>query len=311
MRKVIEMGESDSDCVEIENGTIRDADGTRMIFFNGYWIRYYTPPAETLTAKKNLIDNLTRRTFHHTEPGINTPGENLELARSMCEQSESEAEARVYSAMLAGALFNRATDIFRTIVDLESKGVHISSNNELMKECSDCLQEAMELGKSVRHFSGNEGIDELWGEPLKAFTMSIKEFHRSRYIKISMTMRDIDRICSELKQTLASFIIFDDVWPVLREFAHFAKQNCETIKTDHVYFTIWPKFITRSEKIGELIDAISQSQSPFGSSRILQGCKLIETARDLMIYISGARVPMPDTTARFLEQCSEFSEHNS
>jgi len=305
------MDESDSDCVEIEDGTIRDSNGTRKIYFNGYWIRYYTPPAETLTAKKNLIDNLTRRTFHHTEPGINTPGENLDLARSMCEYSETEAESRVYSAMLAGALFNRATDIFRTIVDLESKGVHISSNNELMKECSDCLEEAMELGKSVRHLSGNEGIDELWGEPLKAFTMSIKEFHRSRYIKISMTMSDIDRICSVAKQTLESYAIFAEVWSVLEEFAEFAKKNCETIKTDRVYFSIWAKYVTRSEKITELLDAISQSQSPFGNSRILKGCKLIETARDLIVYISGARVPMPDTTARFLDECSEFSKQSN
>ena len=65
--------------------------------------------------------------------------------------------------MLAGALFNRATDIFTKLVDLQALGVEISSDNALMRECGRCLQEALVLGKSVLHRSGDEGIDELWG----------------------------------------------------------------------------------------------------------------------------------------------------
>jgi len=73
--------------------------------------------------------------------------------------------------MLAGALFNRATDVFTAIVELEEKGVMISSENELMRTCGECFAEALELGKQVKHHSGEEGIDELWGEPSRAFTL--------------------------------------------------------------------------------------------------------------------------------------------
>ena len=62
-----------------DNGTVRDLGGKKRVHYEGYWIRYYPPPEETLTARKNLIEQLARRTFHHTEAGINTPGDRLDL----------------------------------------------------------------------------------------------------------------------------------------------------------------------------------------------------------------------------------------
>ncbi len=293
------------------NGTIREFDGVKRIYFDGYWIRHYSPPKETWTAKKNLIAGLTRRTFHHTEPGINTPGENLDLARTAYEGARSAEEKRVNGAMLAGALFNRATDIITSVVELEDKGVHISLQNELVQQCGECLQEAMELGKSVRHFSGNEGIDELWGEPLKAFSLSGQEFYESRYVKISQTMRDIDRINSVLNETLAPFDIFADAWPLLADFAVQAKYNCEVMKIDPHYFSIWPRFVTCSERIENVVQTILDENRGNLEQRILDGCELIEWGRELITYISGARVPMPKTMNRFLDKCAEFSALSS
>ena len=89
---------------------------------------------------------LTRRTFHHTEPGINTPGSKVESARLSFISEQDPAKKRVNAAMLAGALFNRATDIFTSIVDLESKGIAVNQDNNLMLECSACFEEALELG---------------------------------------------------------------------------------------------------------------------------------------------------------------------
>ena len=302
------MSDPESENESIENGTVSEINGIKRVYFDRYWIRYYEPPEETLTAKKNLIAGLTRRTFHHTEPGINTPGENLDLARSAYANAGSEEERRINAAMLAGALFNRATDIFTTVVELESKGVHIGADNELMKECSECLQDAMELGKSVRHFSGNEGIDELWGEPLKAFTMTGFEFYTSRYVKISMTMRDIDRINCVLNETLAQFDVFSEVWPIFENFANWAKSNCETMKTDHDYFMIWPKFVTCSDQIKEVVREISNNTRQSGDQDVIDACEFIEQGRKLITYISGARVPMPDTTARFLDGFRAFNQ---
>ena len=57
-----------------ENGEIGTRDGKECVYFDGYWIRHYPPPADTLSARKRLIDGLTRRTFHHTSiHGSNNP----------------------------------------------------------------------------------------------------------------------------------------------------------------------------------------------------------------------------------------------
>ncbi len=45
-----------------------------------------------------------------------------------------------------------------------------------MRQCGEHLQESLALGKMVLHRSGEEGIDELWGEPFKAFAFPIEEF---------------------------------------------------------------------------------------------------------------------------------------
>ena len=64
------------------SGEKRSSDGADYIYYDGYWVRYYQPLDESLASRKTLIDHLTRRAFHHTEPGINTPGERLDMARS-------------------------------------------------------------------------------------------------------------------------------------------------------------------------------------------------------------------------------------
>ena len=43
---------------------------------------------------------------------------------------------------------------------------------------------------------GEEGIDELWGEPFRAFSIPVEDFYESRYIKIGQIMRDIDSLDS-------------------------------------------------------------------------------------------------------------------
>ena len=212
---------------KIKNGSKTEIDGKNRIYYDGYWIRYYAPPAETLTAKKELLDMLTRRTFHHTESGINTPGVNLELARTAWETQIDPAKKRVNAAMLAGALFNRAADIFGNIVELEKKGIHINNENELMQECGSCLKEALELGKQVRHPSGHEGVDELWGEPFKVFTHSLAAYYESRYIKISQTMRAIDSIAKRMIQSFKVISDYKNVDPMILDYAAAAREECE------------------------------------------------------------------------------------
>ncbi len=288
----------------VENGTRRVVAGRSRIYYDGYWIRHYDPPTDSLAARKHLIEGLTRRTFHLTEAGINTPGEKLEMARDAWQRETDPARKRVNAAMLAGALFNRATDIFTALVDLVAKGVEIRNDNELMTRCGNYFQEALQLAGEVRHYSGHEGIDELWGEPLKAFTMPIDRFYESRYVKIAQTMREIDRVAASLIELLELLPAFRNVGALLLELATAARQECETMKSDPDIFQVWPRFVAASEAI-ETFEPIPLTGAD-ESLRFLDGGKLLREGKDVITYLAGARVPMHKTTGAFLDGCKDY-----
>lgn len=290
-----------------ENGTKKDINGVPSIYYDGYWIRYYEPPKDSLVARKRLIESLTRRTFHHTEPGINTPGENLELARAAYEKETDPRKKRVNGAMLAGALFNRATDIFTEVVELSTKGVQISDENELIRECAECFREALEIGKCVRHYSGEEGIDELWGEPFKAFTMPMEQFYHSRYVKIAQAMRAIDSIIEKLKNIFTGRPEFSAVTPLLDELCDAAKREAETMRSDESIFEVWPRYVAASDAITDFDPGVDDSElSDAEFRRLYDGVQLLRRGKDVITYLSGARVPMPKTTAEFLAECDDY-----
>ena len=58
----------------LENGRCKTIDGVDKVYYDGYWIKRYQPPADSLSEKKKLIQSLTRRLFNHMEHGINIPG---------------------------------------------------------------------------------------------------------------------------------------------------------------------------------------------------------------------------------------------
>ncbi len=291
---------------EIENGTRRQIKGVDSVHYDGYWIRYYEPPQDTLAAKKHLIDVLTKRLFHHTEAGINTPGEKLDEARAAYEREEEPTRKRVNGAMLAGALFNRATDIFTMVVELEQKGVLISRQNELMKQCGDYFQEALELGKHVHHYSGHEGIDELWGEPLKAFLLPVSDFYDSRYMKIAQAMRDIDRITKQLEQTLCKEPVYATLKPLFRELALEAKTVCETLRKDPVMFELWPHFVAAGEAVLAFAPEATAAKLP--RARNDAGKRIIQEAKALIGYLASARVPMTKSAVKFAARCEDYLE---
>ncbi len=294
-----------------KNGTYREIDGVNRVYYDGYWIKCYDPPADSWVAKKNLIDALTRRLFNHTEHGINIPGRRLDEARSAYESETDPAMRRVKSAMLAGALFNRAADIFTHLVELESAGVHIESSNDLMRECGRCLIEALEFGRNVHHRSGDEGIDELWGEPFKAFTMPVETFYQSRYIKISMTMRDIDSLTGHMARSLAGDPLFPGIGPVIEAFAKAARRKCETLRTDPDIFDIWPRFVVATELLKQFTPKLPASPSPQLTALSDQGLRLICKGVLLVDDITRARTPMPKSSREFINLCDTYEQARS
>lgn len=291
---------------EPEQGTERLIDGRLRVFYDGYWIKSYEVPADTLLAKKRLIEALTRRLFNHVEYGLNVPGTRMEEARRAFELETNPRRKRVKGAMLAGSLFNRAADIFTKLVELQALGVQIQPDNALMRQCGQHLQEALSLGKMVLHRSGEEGIDELWGEPFKAFCFPIEEFYKSRYVKIAQTMRAIDQVATALIDTLEPLPMFAGVEPLVIELARAGKVKCETLRTDEDVFDVWASLVASAEELKDFQPRVSSAPTPSELQQAAQGTRLLKAGQDLIFFIARARVPMPKSTADLLERCEQF-----
>ena len=298
------MESSTGDAVPL--GERREIDGHVRAHYYGYWVKVYPVPADSLQGKRSLIEALTRRLFNHTEHGLNIPGIRLDEARAAYEAEPDPEKRRVKGGMLAGALFNRATDIITKLVEMQALGVDIQPDNQLMRECGRCLEEALTLGKMVLHRSGEEGIDELWGEPFKAFSFPVEGFFESRYIKIAQTMRDIDRICEAIDSLFGDLPTFASVVPLVRNLGDKAKTKSETLRTDPEIFDVWADFVVANERLRAFslelpTDAILElrHEAERGRQLILQGAALVSD-------ITRARVPMPKSTREYIERCTAY-----
>jgi hypothetical protein len=297
-------GEAMSESIPI--GQRQIIDGRLRVFYFGYWVKAYDTPADTLLEKKRLIEALTRRLFNHVEYGINVPGTRLAEARRAFDDETDPARRRVKGAMLAGALFNRVTDVFTKLVELQALGVRIDADNALMHECGEHLQEALTLGRMVLHRSGDEGIDELWGEPFKAFAFPIEAFYNSRYVKIAQSMQAIDSICDELAKTLGGIACFHGIEPLLRELGRTAKVKCETLRTDADIFEVWTSFVVASEHLGAFVPPRPPEGVTPEAPELTEGRALVLDGKDLVMSIARARVPMPKSASEFIERCMRY-----
>jgi hypothetical protein len=294
------------DDVGLVNGAKRAIDGEWRVHYGGYWIKAYDAPADSLSAKRILIEALTRRLFNHVEHGINIPGRRLGEARRAFAAEDDPAKKRIKGAMLAGALFNRATDVLTKAVELQALGIDIDPDNALMRECGDLLAESLSLGRLVLHRSGEEGIDELWGEPLKAFAFPIEDFYKSRYLKIAATMRDIDRIGQGMTAVFGSLRPFVGLGPAIGEFARAAKVKCETLQTDPAIFEAWSTFVTAGERLLAFQPVGSQRSSIDARLQMSQGLSLIAAGKELVSHITRARVTMPKSTREYLDRVERY-----
>lgn len=291
---------------ETPQGTQRMVEGRLRVYYDGYWVRAYDAPADTLTAKKRLIEALTTRLFNHVEHGLNIPGSRLEVARYAFETEGDPQRKRVKGAMLAGALFNRATDLITKLVDIQALGVEIQPDNELMRQCGEHLQEALVLGKMVLHRSGEEGIDELWGEPFKAFAFPVEAFYKSRYVKIAQTMAAIDFIGAAMIRVFGSLAMFATIEPLIAALVLAAKSKCETLRTDEDIFDVWTSFAVATEKLAAYKPVLGADATAREREWAAQGVDMVRRGKDLLSDITRARVPMPKSTREYIDECERY-----
>lgn len=290
----------------VENGFRKQVDGVTKAYYEGYWIKCYEVPADSLSAKKRLIQSLTRRLFNHMEHGINIPGKQLEEVRAAYDAEQDPRKRRVKGAMLAGALFNRAADIFTHLVELEAIGVEILPGNDLMHTCGLCLREALDFGKLVKHRNGDEGIDELWGEPFKAFIMPIGDFYESRYIKIAMTMKNIDQVATYMAACVKNDPRFNGLDQLILEYAKFAKRKCETLRTDDGIYDVWSDFVVAGEEIMAFESRSKTTTSDASLIDLIDVNHQLKEGVRLIAFITRARTPMPKSTENYLSECERY-----
>ena len=292
---------------EVANGTIRNVDGQERIYYDGYWIRYYDVP-NNLVYKKSLIDQLTRRVFHHVETGINTPGNKLEEVRSRYETENNSSRKRVLAAMLAGALLNRGADILTRVVELEQIGVSIKPDNELLRECGLCFMGALEYGKYIRVKHGREGLEELWGEPFRAFTTPVERFLESRYIKIAQTMQEIDQLVEKMDAVFAKSTMFGNLVKLIEELAVSGKNTMETLRSDPAIIDIWPRFVSASEQVADCKPRLDEDATRREHALGKRGIDIFHRCGTLIEDLTNYRIPMPKTTHTLIQDCDQFME---
>ena len=285
---------------QTENGTLRKIKGKPCVYYDGYWIRHYDYDDGSLADKKRTIDKLTRRVFHHVEPGINTPGFRVEQIRESYEQESDEARKRVKGAMLAGALLNRGRDILTKLVDLQNAGVNIGNDNELFNMCGEYFAEALELGKNIKLANGHEGLDELWGEPFRAFSLSPEEFYRSRYIKLAQTMSQIDIISQVIRDLIRLSPCLENAVPLINELCTSSKLACETLRSDPVIFEVWPRYIAAREAFDNYIPA---HKSGGKKGNCGPAYRLLREGAELIAHLSIIRVTMPASVGDYIGKC--------
>ena len=292
---------------EVANATIRNVDGQERIYYDGYWIRYYDVP-NNLVYKKSLIDQLTRRVFHHVETGINTPGNKLEEVRSRYETENNSSRKRVLAAMLAGALLNRGADILTRVVELEQIGVSIKPDNELLRECGLCFMGALEYGKYIRVKHGREGLEELWGEPFRAFTTPVERFLESRYIKIAQTMQEIDQLVEKMDAVFAKSTMFGNLVKLIEELAVSGKNTMETLRSDPAIIDIWPRFVSASEQVADCKPRLDEDATRREHALGKRGIDIFHRCGTLIEDLTNYRIPMPKTTHTLIQDCDQFME---
>jgi hypothetical protein len=295
---------------EIINGKLKKFGDETRVYYDGYWIRHYEA-YNTLALKKRLIDQLARRVFHHTEPGINTPGRKLEEVRAQYEQEQNSSKKRVLAAMLAGALLHRGVDILTKIVELEEIGVTIQKDNELIKNCGRCFLGALEYGKYIKPVRAKEGMEELWGEPFKAFTMPTDQFYQTRYVKLALTMRDIDLVDYNLSNLFKQASSFNQVIPKINELADCCKQVTETMRSDPAMIEIWPHYVSIADELRAYRPKSREGATNAERAMARRGKELILAGIELMNDMANMRIPLPKTTQGFIQRCELFSSKYS
>ncbi len=180
-------------------------------------------------------------------------------------------------------------------------------------ECGRCFMEALSLGKNIKLNDGGEGVDELWGEPFKVFSMPIEDYFHTRYVKVAKTMFEIDRITDALGQILQAADLLTPMQACLAELSESSKLACETIRNDPAMFDIWPRYIAAKEAyqndLHDIVKSHTNKEMNHNSDayrELLAVNRILMDGGAILMKLATLRVPLPKSTKSICERIDEF-----
>jgi hypothetical protein len=102
--------------------------------------------------------------------------------------------------------------------------------------------------------------------------------------------------------------MFAGLEPIIHDFSHHARIKTETLRTDKDIFEVWSNLVTAGERLASFKPVFTDPDSETEKRRASFGTQLICNGRDLIFYITRARVAMPKSTTDFVARCKTYAE---
>jgi hypothetical protein len=117
-------------------------------------------------------------------------------------------------------------------------------------------------------------------------------------------MRGIDEIAEAIYATFSGQPLYPGIEPVVWTFARAAKINCETLRDDADIFEVWSDFVVAGEKLCSYGPERGKNEAE--RQLLERGQRLLTNAREIVLAITRARVPMPKSAVTFIERCRAY-----
>ena len=136
--------------------------------------------------------------------------------------------------------------------------------------------------------------------------MSIADFYESRYVKIAMTMKNIDQAAGFMIRCINKDVRFEGLEQLILDYALMARRKCEILVTDKDMLDVWAKFVVAGEEITGFTPRLVSDKNGCPPVDVIDSQHLLKMGVRLIAFITRARTPMPKSTDNFLQECERY-----
>jgi hypothetical protein len=136
--------------------------------------------------------------------------------------------------------------------------------------------------------------------------MPIDAFYESRYMKIAMTMKNIDQAAAYMAGCIKKDPRFPGLDQLILDYAKVARHKCETLRTDDNIFDVWSDFVVAGEEVTNFNPEHSTTLADVPLPDVIDVKYMLKAGVRLIAFITRARTPMPVSTENFLGECERY-----